>query len=180
MATYVTNEGLKNTLNQFLKTLKGWLPFNKIAQSDGSEIVAFPSKEEYKHTLELHSDGKIYILGTNSEPEHLQGSLERKGTTFVDGVDNILKFVTDDNKGRFLYLSNGTSEYPSGLYIVGTDASNHGVPILIRIGTTTGTADIEARLTLVEEWIEAPLSQSDIDILTDDDPSNDYMVGSKQ
>ena len=116
MAAYVTETGLKNTLQSFLNKLKEWLPFRKSTTSEGVDVVSFPSSikenETFKNTMELHSDGKIFILGTNRDPIHLQESIESKGTTFVDGIDNLKSFLKEENKGRFFYLNNGNEEYP--------------------------------------------------------------------
>ena len=151
MAQYITNQGLKNTLQNFLDKLKSWLPFQKTTV-DGEDAVVFPSKDSFKNILELQSNGKIYILGTNNEPEHLQASIEKRGTTFVNDVESAMMLLTDDNKGRFIYILQGTDEYPAGLYIVGIDASNGGKTTLLRIGTTTGVADLETRVVVLEQW----------------------------
>lgn len=148
---YITDHGLKNTFQRFLDKLKEWLPF-KMIKSDNGDIISFPSKELYKNTFEIHADGKIYILGTNNQPEHLQESLDKKGTTIVYSVNDLYVFLTDKNVGRFLYIVNGNDEYPAGLYIVGIDAGNGGTPTLIRIGTTVGAEELETRVVILEQW----------------------------
>ena len=164
---YITDQGLKNTLQSFLDKLKEWLPFRKTISGE-TEIISFPSKELYKNTFEIHSDGKIYILGTNNHPEHLQASLDKKGTTIVQSIDDIYLFLTEENIGRLIYLINGNEEYPSGLYIIGIDANNGGVPILIRIGTTVGEKELETRVVILEQWKQnGMMNENDINDIID-------------
>lgn len=147
MSQYITTTGLKNTLQSFLDKLKEWLPIKKTEES-----VIIQSPETFLNSIEIKYDGKIYILGTNNQPEHLQASLDKKGTTIVKSINDINLFLTEENIGRFIYVIDGNEEYPSGLYIIGIDANNGGVPILIRIGTTVGEKGLETRVVVLEQW----------------------------
>lgn len=107
---YVTEEGLKQTLNNFIQKIKSWLPFkwNKSAvdtldltdQNDGEVAfgkynvssdnavltVGIGDKDNRKNALEIQKDGDIFILvdtnndGTLDERVNLQNIISTGGS----------------------------------------------------------------------------------------------------
>lgn len=106
---YITEQGLKQTLNDFIQKLKSWLPFkwNKstvdtldLSENDGEVAfgkynvsskdsvltVGIGDEEKRKNALEIQKDGDIYILvdsdddGTPDERVNLQNIISTGGS----------------------------------------------------------------------------------------------------
>ena len=106
---YITEQGLKQTLNDFIQKMKSWLPFkwNKstvdtldLSENDGEVAfgkynvssedsvltVGIGNEENRKNALEIQKDGDIYILvdsdddGTLDERVNLQNILSTGGS----------------------------------------------------------------------------------------------------
>lgn len=167
---YVTETGLKATLNAFLGKLKTWLP---IQTKEDKVVITGPT---YKEAMEIDVDGEIKIIGTNQDPISLRSWINSKGTVVVDSVEEAQEYVKSEFLGTLIYIKNGTTDYIEGLYVISVN-SNGGQPMLAKLGTTTASSEgLDVRMDKVENWIESPLSNTEIDILTDDDPTNDEQV----
>lgn len=106
---YITEQGLKQTLNDFIQKMKSWLPFkwNKstvdtldLSENDGEVAfgkynvssedsiltVGIGDEENRKNALEIQKDGDIYILvdsdddGTPDERVNLQNIISTGGS----------------------------------------------------------------------------------------------------
>lgn len=106
---YITDQGLKQTLNDFIQKMKSWLPFkwNKstvdtldlsendgevafgkynISSEDSVLTVGIGDEENRKNALEIQKDGDIYILvdsdddGTPDERVNLQTIISTGGS----------------------------------------------------------------------------------------------------
>lgn len=176
MSQYITTTGLKNTMQSFLNKLKEWLPIKK---TEESVIIQAPEKapEAFKNSIEIKSDGMIYIIGTNQDQIQLQSRLDKIGTIIVDSSDDALSYLSEEYLGSLIYIKEGDSVYTAGLYTISINASLHGELMLVKLGTTTSSdVDLGERVDAIEQWIDKPLNTDEIDILTDDDPDNDTLI----
>lgn len=169
MSQYITTTGLKNTMQSFLNKLKEWLPIKK---EDSKVKIQGPS---FKDAMEIDIDGEIKIIGTNTNPVSLRSWIDSKGTIIVDTYEDALQYQLDQYLGSFIYIKNSSGENYEGLYLVCLKPYGGSV-ILSRIGTTTSSEDINIRIDKLEGWIENPLTNNEIDILTDEDPENDKTI----
>lgn len=172
MSQYITTTGLKNTMQSFLNKLKEWLPIKKAEES-----VIIQSPETFQNSIEIKSDGMIYIIGTNHDQIQLQSRLDKIGTIIVDSSDDALGYLSEEYLGSLIYIKEGDSVYTAGLYTISINASLHGELMLVKLGTTTSSdVDLGERVDAIEQWINKPLNTDEIDILTDDDPNNDTLI----
>lgn len=175
MTQYITTTGLKNTMQSFLNKLKEWLPIKKTEES-----VVIQSPETFQNSIEIKSDGMIYIIGTNHDQIQLQSRLDKIGTIIVDSPDDALSYLSEEYLGNLIYIKEGDSVYTAGLYTISINASLHGELMLVKLGTTTSSdVDLGERVDAIELWIDKPLNIDEIDILTDDDPNNDTLINNK-
>ena len=170
MATYVTETGLKNTFQSFLNKLKDWLPIKK---SNDKVVITGPT---YKEALEIDVDGEIKIIGTNSSPKSLRNWIDSKGTIVVQNYSEASQYISLDYLGSLIYIKESSEDYLEGLYAISIN-SNGGSIMISKIGMTTSSdEDLGVRVDRLENWIDNPLTVGDIDILTDDDPTNDNQI----
>lgn len=166
---YITSNGLKNTLQSFLNKLKSWLP---IKREESKVKIQGPT---FKDAMEIDVDGEIKIIGTNTNPVSLRSWIESKGTIVVDTYEDALQYQIDQYLGSFIYVKNASGENYEGLYLVCLKPYGGSV-VLSRVGTTTSGEDVGLRIDRLEGWIENPLTNNEIDILTDEDPENDKTI----
>lgn len=173
MATYITKEGLKQTLLNYTNSLKNWLPLKK---TDQSVVIEAPKEapETFKNALEIKSDGMIYVIGTNNDSIQLQSRLDKIGTIMTETPEEALTYLSQEYLGSLLYIKNGNQSYISGLYTIGINASASGSLMLVKIGTTTSSAeDLGTRVDALEDFVDKPLEFSEIDELIKDE---EYII----
>ena len=173
MAAYITKEGLRQTLLNYTNSLKNWLPLKK---TDQSVVIEAPKEapETFKNALEIKSDGMIYVIGTNNDSIQLQSRLDKIGTIMTETPEEALTYLSQEYLGSLLYIKNGNQSYISGLYTIGINASASGSLMLVKIGTTTSSAeDLGTRVDALEDFVDKPLEFSEIDELIKDD---EYII----
>lgn len=166
MAKYITETGLKITLQNFLNRLKEWLPIKKQENS-----VVIQSPETFENALEIKSDGMIYIIGTNRNTIKLQERLDKIGTIIAENEEVAQNYLTEEYLGSMIYIKTGSENFVAGLYTIGINASSGGSLMLIKLGTTTSSTEdlgvrvdaLEDRCDNLEDFVEDPLDQSEID-----------------
>lgn len=169
MATYITKEGLKQTLANYTNSLKSWLPLKK---KDDSVVIEAPTT--YKNALEIKSDGMIYVIGTNNDTIQLQSRLDKIGTVIVETPEEASDYLTQEYLGSLIYIRTGNDSYVAGLYTIGINASASGSLMLVKLGTTTSSSeDLGTRVDALEDFVDKPLEFSEIDELIKDD---EYIV----
>jgi hypothetical protein len=166
MGQYITETGLKKSFQSFLDKLKEWLPIKK---QEDSVVIQAP--ETFKNALEIKSDGMIYIIGTNSDTIKLQERLDRVGTIVAETVDVAKTYLKSEYLGSMIYIKEGAADFVAGLYTIGIDAANHGALKLIKMGTTTSSAEdlgervdiLEDRCDNLDKFVADPLDKGEID-----------------
>ena len=170
MATYITKEGLKQSLMNYTNSLKSWLgewlPIKKQTNDSNEEIIAIQSPS-YKNVMEIDIDGNIIVLGTDRDPVKLQERLDKVGTIVVETFEEAEQYLIESNLGRLVYVKNANETMVEGLYSIVINASNHGSLLLSKIGTTTGsTEDLGARVDALENFVKNPMTNDEINIIT--------------
>lgn len=170
--------------------------FNKSYKNTVFSVGIGDSEKNRKNAIEIRKNGMIYIitdLNTNSA-ESLQNTLSKKGTTICDKYDEMTKYVSIDNLGRLLYLKSKSMDdnnnvYLPGLYLI--NMSTNGSLNISKIGTTYSSSvdidqrfddielkindleKIETRITDIEDWIDEPIADIDLDKILNTDIDSD-------
>lgn len=91
------------------------------------------------------------------------GSLSITNFNIVDGE---IKDATDDNIGQIIYITEGTTDYPIGPYVV------TGVGKVLKLGVISGNGDIASIASDVEQ-----LKKDVVDLKTEDGTLNTRITG---
>lgn len=141
------------------------------AKGDGSDLRQLGKTAYIGQVISVYENGKVSVYKINEDrslEEFGGGNSSLTSFTIVDGK---ITEATEDNVGQVIYITEGSTEYPSGPYIV------TGEGTVAKIGTTTASGDLAGDVSALQGQVSSISSTlggvSDrVDALEGDNTSN--------